>query len=77
MPSVIQTAHDNATVEQRTTARTAASISDITATTNITTFTLANKSTDSIFISDGSWTSNLGDYGHLQCMEKKMRQGEV
>ena len=43
-------------------------IIDATATTNITTFTLANKSTYSIFKSDGSWTSSLGDYGHLQCM---------
>ena len=43
-------------------------IIDATATTNITTFTLANKSTYSIFKSDGSWTSTLGDYGHLECM---------
>ena len=39
-----------------------------TAIADITTFTLPDNSTYSVFKSDGSWTSTLGDYGHLECM---------
>ena len=31
-------------------------------------FTYSNKSTYSIYKGEGSWTSNLGDYGHIKCM---------
>ena len=38
------------------------------------TFTYSNGSTYSIYKGEGSWTNNLGDYGHIKCMgpiEKK------
>ena len=38
------------------------------------TFTYSNNSTYSIYKGEGSWTNNLGDYGHIKCMgpiEKK------
>ena len=31
-------------------------------------FTYSNKSTYSIYKGEGSWTNNLGDYGHIKCM---------
>ena len=31
-------------------------------------FTFSNKSTYSIYKGEGSWTNNLGDYGHIKCM---------
>lgn len=40
----------------------------------IETFTFSNNFTYSIYKGEGSWTNNLGDYGHIKCMgpiEKK------
>ena len=31
-------------------------------------FTYSNESTYSIYKGEGSWTNNLGDYGHIKCM---------
>ena len=31
-------------------------------------FTYSNKSTYSMYKGEGSWTNNLGDYGHIKCM---------
>ena len=45
-----------------------------TASYKLETFTYSNKSTYSIYKGEGSWTNNLGDYGHIRCMgpiEKK------
>ena len=45
-----------------------------TATYILETFTYSNESTYSIYKGEGSWTNNLGDYGHIKCMgpiEKK------
>ncbi len=32
------------------------------------TFTYSNNGTYSIYKGEGSWTNNLGDYGHIKCM---------
>ena len=45
-----------------------------TASYKLETFTYSNNSTYSIYKGEGSWTNNLGDYGHIRCMgpiEKK------
>lgn len=45
-----------------------------TASYKLETFTYSNNSTYSIYKGEGSWTNNLGDYGHIKCMgpiEKK------
>ena len=45
-----------------------------TASYKLETFTYPNNSTYSIYKGEGSWTNNLGDYGHIRCMgpiEKK------
>ena len=31
-------------------------------------FTYSNESTYSFYKGEGSWTNNLGDYGHIKCM---------
>ncbi len=31
-------------------------------------FTYSNESTYAIYKGEGSWTNNLGDYGHIKCM---------
>ena len=38
------------------------------ATYKLETFTYSNNSTYSIYKGEGSWTNNLGDYGHIKCM---------
>ena len=45
-----------------------------TASYKLETFKYSNNSTYSIYKGEGSWTNNLGDYGHIRCMgpiEKK------
>ena len=45
-----------------------------TASYKLETFTYSNNSTYSIYKGEGSWTNNIGDYGHIRCMgpiEKK------
>ena len=32
------------------------------------TFTYSNNGTYSLYKGEGSWTNNLGDYGHIKCM---------
>ena len=39
-----------------------------TATYILETFAYSNDSTYSIYTGEGSWTNNLGDYGHIKCM---------